>query len=143
MIRRPVVVDTNVIISAHLTSRPESPTARILDAMIAARFPFLVSVELLAEYRRVLLRQHIRGRHGLGADKVDKILTEIAFNGIVVEPAPIETPSPDPGDQHLWELLAARPGAVLVTGDSRLLQSPTGGATVISPRGFVDLVTRG
>jgi predicted nucleic acid-binding protein len=69
MIRRAVVIDTNVIISAHLTSRPESPTVWILDAMIAARFPFLVSVELLAEYRRVLLRQPIREKHGVSADK--------------------------------------------------------------------------
>jgi putative PIN family toxin of toxin-antitoxin system len=142
MIRRAVVIDTNVIISAHLTSRPESPTVWILDAMIAARFPFLVSVELLAEYRRVLLRQPIREKHGVSADKVDKMLTELALNGIVVEPPPTSASPPDPGDQHLWDLLAARPGAVLVTGDAGLIQGPPDGASILSPRGFVGLATR-
>jgi putative PIN family toxin of toxin-antitoxin system len=142
MIRRAVVIDTNVIISAHLTSRPESPTVWILDAMIAARFSFLVSVELLAEYRRVLLRQPIREKHGVSANKVDRLLTEIALNGIVVEPTPTSASPPDAGDQHLWDLLAARPGAVLVTGDTELLRSPPQGASVLSPRAFVELATR-
>lgn len=142
MIRRAVVIDTNVVVAAHLTSRRQAPTARILDAMLAARLPFLVSVELLAEYRRILLRQSIRKNHGLDADKIDKILTEIALNGIVVETTPTSTSPPDPGDQHLWDLLAARPGAVLVTGDAELIRSPPDGASVLSPRGFLELATR-
>ena len=141
MIRRTAVIDTNVVIAGHLASRPESPTVRILDAMLAASFPFLVSVELLAEYRRVLLREPIRRRHGLSADKVDKVLTDIALNAIVVEPTPAGTSPPDPNDRHLWDLLAARPEAVLVTGDRKLLQEPPAGVSVLSPRGFVELAT--
>lgn len=142
MTRRAVVIDTNVVVAATLTSRPESPTAWILDAMLAARFPFLVSVDLLAEYRTILLRQSIREKHGLDADRVDKMLTEIALNGIVVEPTPAEVSPPDTGDQHLWDLLAARPAAVLVTGDAKLVRSPPAGVSVLSPRGFVGLATR-
>ena len=141
MIRRTAVIDTNVVVSGNLTSRPESPTAWILDGMLAARFPFLVSVDLLAGYRRILLRKPIRKKHGLGADRVDKMLTDIALSAIVVEPPPAEASSPDPGDQHLWDLLAARPEAVLVTGDAKLVRSPPAGVSVLSPRGFVELAT--
>ncbi len=133
MIRRTAVIDTNVVVAAVLTPRPESPTARILRAMLAAKFPFLVSVALLAEYRQVLLREPIREKHRLKEDSVDKILTEIALNGIVVEPAPTSSASPDPGDQHLWDLLAARPEAVLVTGDAELVQNPPEEVSILSP----------
>ena len=142
MIRRTAVVDTNVVVSGILTPRPESPTARILRAMIAAEFPFLLSVALLAEYRKVLLRRPIRETHRRTEDAIDKVLIDIALNGIVVEPAPTISSPPDRGDQHLWDLLAARPEAVLVTGDARLLRSPPEGTSALSPRSFVGLATR-
>ena len=47
--------------------------------------------------------------------------------------------APDPNDRHLWDLLAARPEAILVTGDRKLLQDPPAGVSVLSPRGFVEL----
>ena len=139
MSRRAAVIDTNVVVAGLLTSQPESPTVAILDAMLAASCPFLLSLELLAEYRRVLLRGPIREMHRLEDDEVDRILTEIALNGVVVEPRPAEASPPDIDDQHLWDLLAARPGTVLVTGDAELLEDPPGGVPALSPRGFVEL----
>jgi len=56
----PAVIDTNVVVSGLLTSLAASPTVRILDGMLVGAFRFLLSVELLAEYRAVLLRQKIR-----------------------------------------------------------------------------------
>ncbi len=147
MIRRAVVIDTNVVVAAHLTSRPEAPTARILDAMLAARLPFSRcrwnSWPSTAESS---CGSPIRKKHGLDADKIDKILTEIALNGIVVETTPTSASPPDPGDQHLWDLLAARPGAVLVTGDAELIRSPPDGASVLSPlraSGFLEALFDG
>lgn len=133
---RPAVVDTNVVVAGLLTSDAGSPTARILDAMLAARFSFLLSVPLVAEYRRVLLRPRIRRLHGLRPRDVDKILTELSLRAMIVE-----TPGADAaasGDQHLWDLLAGRSDAVLVTGDQALLRRPRPGATVFSPRDFAD-----
>ena len=46
-------------------------------------------------------------------------------------------PAPDPGDQLLWNLLAAKPDLLLVTGD-KLLQKDSGmRGRVISARAFV------
>jgi predicted nucleic acid-binding protein len=104
--------------------------------MLAASFPFVVSEALLAEYRAVLLRPGLRKLHGLVVTEIDTILTEIAQHAIVLAPA-AGTPAPDPGDQFLWDLLAARPDLVLVTGDKLLLASSMGRARAMSPQAFV------
>jgi hypothetical protein len=44
----PAVIDTNVVVSGVLTENPASPTVRILDGMLAGRFRFLLSVDLVA-----------------------------------------------------------------------------------------------
>ncbi|GMV03403.1 MAG: hypothetical protein AMXMBFR52_30580 [Burkholderiales bacterium] len=52
---------------------------------------------------------------------------------------PVATSSaPDPGDQLLWELLAARVDLLLVTGDKRLLRDARMRARVVSPQTFVE-----
>lgn len=136
---RAAVLDTNVVVAGILTSQPTSPTARIVDGMLAARFPFLLSMELLSEYREVLLRPAIQRLHGLGPDQVDRILTEIVANAAIREPGSAAA-APEPGDQHLWNLLACKPGAVLVTGDQLLLRDPPAAASVISPAAFIRLL---
>lgn len=133
----PAVIDTNVVVSGLLTSSSVSPTARILDGMIAGRFRFLLSLELLAEYREVLLRPKIRRRHGLSPAETDVILTEIAANATIVdiEPGGTKTRSQD---LHLRRILAAAPAARLVTGDRSLAVSVGGKARVLTPKDFAD-----
>ncbi len=132
------VVDTNVVVAGLLTSDVDSPTARILDGMLEARFPFLLSVALLAEYREVLLRPRIHQRHRLSEGEIDSILTAIALNGVVRDPQGVGAPAPQRGDAHLWELLASQPGSVLVTGDKALFREAPKAASVLSPAGFVE-----
>lgn len=118
-----VIVDTNVVIAGLLTGDPGSPPARILDQVLSGRLLFLLSPELLAEYRAVLLRPRIRALHRLSDEEVDSILTEITTNALWRTP-PFSTDHtpPDPGDQHLWALLESEPTATLVTGDKLLLE---------------------
>jgi uncharacterized protein len=135
--RRPAVIDTNVVVAGLLTGDATSPVARILDGMLAATFPFVVSEALLAEYRTVLLRPALRRQHGLTENEVDALLTELARHAIVLPPGE-GPPAPDPGDQLLWDLLAARPDLLLVTGDQALQRDRGLRARVVSPRAFVD-----
>jgi uncharacterized protein len=134
----PAVIDTNIVVSGLLTRLAVSPTARILDGMLAGGFRFLLSIELLAEYREVLLRPKIRRRHRLSDADVDVLLTEIAANGIMFEVERSGKPRRKRGDEHLWELLAAGTPAVLVTGDQKLVDEPVGKARVMSARDFAD-----
>ena len=46
MTRPAVIVDTNVVVAGLLTAQEASPVARILDGMLAAAFPFVVSEAL-------------------------------------------------------------------------------------------------
>lgn len=136
MTRQAVIVDTNVVVAGLLTSDDASPVARILDGLLIAAFPFVVSEALLAEYRTVLVRPPLRKLHGLTVAEVEIILTNFAQHAIVLAsiPAPL---APDPGDQLLWDLLATRADLLLVTGDKLLLRDSYLRRRVISPREFV------
>lgn len=134
----PVIVDTNVVIAGLLTARSDSPVARILDGMLAAAFPFVVSEALLAEYRTVLARPALRRAHGLSVTEQETLLIELAQHAIVLAPV-AAPPAPDPGDQLLWELLAARDDIVLVTGDKRLFDDVLMCKRMFTPQGFLDL----
>ena len=132
------VVDTNVVVAGLLTRDLASPVAQVLDGMLTGRFTYLLSPALLREYREVLLRPAIASRHRLRPVEVDAVLTELVASARWREPAS-EPPAPDPGDNHLWALLAQR-DVVLVTGDRLLLESPPAPASVLSARSFLELL---
>lgn len=136
MSRPAVIVDTNVVVAGLLTANDASPVARILDGMLGAVFPFVVSEALLAEYRTVLVRPNLRKLHGLTVAEVEIILVDLAQRAIVLAPV-AAPPAPDPGDQLLWDLLAARADLLLVTGDKLLIQDAGMQGRVISAQAFV------
>ncbi len=140
--KRPLaVIDTNVIVSALISGDSQALVSRIFDGMLSAEFVYLLSPDLLDEYRSVLLRPKIQKLHGLTAEEIDRILGDIVMNGIWREPT-VAFIAPDPGDNHLWGLLAAQKGSMLVTGDRLLLENPPDFASVISPRSFLTLLNR-
>jgi putative PIN family toxin of toxin-antitoxin system len=134
--RQVVIVDTNVVVAGLLTANAASPVARILDGMLAAVFPFVVSEALLAEYHTVLIRPKLRKLHGLTLAEIETILTDLAQHAILLAPA-AAAPAPDRGDQFLWNLLAARADLLLVTGDKRLLRDAGMKGRVIAPAAFL------
>ena len=136
MSRPAVIVDTNVVVAGLLTQSDASPVARVLDGMLSAAFPFVMSEALLAEYRTVLVRPVIRKLHGLTVAEVESVLTDMAQHAIMLTPV-AAPPAPDPGDQLLWELLAARADVLLVTGDKLLLRDAGMKGRVILPLAFV------
>ena len=131
-----VVVDTNVVVSAFLSGEPSAPPLKILRAMLGGQVRFLLSVELLAEYRDVLLRPAIRKRHGLKRAEVDSVLEEIVLNSLWREVSPVQHKARG-SDAHLWALLATQPGSFLVTGDQALIDDPPAFASAVSPRSFL------
>lgn len=128
------IIDTNVLVAGLITGRRDSPTAGILDAMLDGRLLYLLSPDLLSEYRNVLLRPKLVRLHALDETEIDTLLTEITANAIWHEPSPNSgQPAPDPNDAHLWDLLAVEPTALLVTGDQLLLENPGAHGAVITP----------
>jgi len=133
----PAVVDTNVVVSGLLTTQANSPVVRILDGMLAAAFAYVISDALLAEYRTVLRRSPLRKVHRLTSGEIDAVLVDLTQHAIVLAPVPTRS-APDPGDQHLWELLALRDDLVLVTGDKRLQRDRSMGSRILAPAAFVE-----
>ena len=84
------------------------------------------------------MRPGLRKLHGLAVAEVDEILTDLARHAIVLTSV-AAPPAPDPGDQLLWDLLVARAGLLLVTGDKVLIQDSGMRGRVISPKAFVAL----
>jgi len=137
------VVDTNVLVAGLITGSSHSPVASVLDAMLSGTLIFLSSPALLDEYRSVLRRPKLATLHGLTEAQIDQLLAELTANAVWREPKQ-GSPAPDPGDDHLWALLSAYPGSILVTGDRLLLENPPKQSSVISPSTWLnDFVSSG
>ena len=131
------VVDTNVVAAGLITGSSRSTVAQILDAMLSGTLVYLLSPALLNEYRAVLLRSKLTKLHGLSEQEVDHLLVELTANAMWREPG-TATSAPDRGDDHLWALLAAHPGSILITGDRLLLDHPPEHSSAIAPKTYVD-----
>jgi putative PIN family toxin of toxin-antitoxin system len=133
------IIDTNAVVAGLLTAHADSPVARVLDGMLCAAFPFVVSEALLAEYHAVLMRPKLTKLHGLSVADIDTILADMARHAIVLNPVQnAATPlAPDAGDQFLWDLLVSRADLLLVSGDKLLLQNQAMSPRVITPQAFI------
>ncbi len=127
-----VILDTNVFFSA-IAHRAGTP-ARVLLAVLPGQM--LVSPALLDEYRRVPGDPRGLSYLGIAIEDLDVLLDFIA-RAAVIDPGGLGPICPDRG-QHLWDLLAAGPNSVLVTGDRKLLASQHFPGRILSPRDFVD-----
>jgi predicted nucleic acid-binding protein len=105
--------------------------------MLDGRLLYVLSPALLAEYRRVLMRPKVAKLHALRPSEIDDLLTTLVANAVWRDPSASQD-APDPGDNHLWALLASQPYGVLVTGDKLLLDNPPDNASVLSPRDWLD-----
>ncbi|MDE0475018.1 MAG: putative toxin-antitoxin system toxin component, PIN family [Gammaproteobacteria bacterium] len=133
MTRGVFVVDTNVVVSGMTSADPHGAPSRILDAMLDGRLLYLMSGALLSEYSGVLRRPGVARFHQQTEDEIDSLLTDLAANAVWREPGKSEA-APEPGDNHLWALLASQPGCQLITGDRLLLENPPRSGSVITPR---------
>ncbi|MCO6441669.1 MAG: PIN domain-containing protein [Nitrococcus mobilis] len=127
------IVDTSVLVAALLTRRAASPTVRWLEVLLGGTQPVLVSTALLAEYRAVLSRKP----PALDESDLEALLEAVISHARIVDPPPAATPPPDPGDAHIWALLAAEPTACLITGDQALLNACRDGRA-LSPKDALD-----
>lgn len=136
----PAIVDTNVVVSGLLTAEHDAATRLLLDRMLAGDLYYYLSLELLAEYRDVLLRPDLQSLHGLADDEIDAILETLTVEAIVRTPSPTEHDAPDPDDRHLWRLAASIPDAAVVTGDGALLRESPSELSVVTPRDYLELL---
>ena len=112
-----VVVDTNVIVSALLAKREDSPTVKILRAIMGGLLRPLHSPEILDEYREVLSRAEFH----FNQSAVDCVIQRFREIGLDLSPAESDGTFPDPDDKVFYcvALAAQDEKAKLVTGNIR------------------------
>ena len=133
------IVDTNVVVAGLPIADNPLPVAAILQGMLKGELRFVVSAALLDEYRDVLARPPLRKLHGLADESLQALIARIEAIAEIVQPLPTEASAPDPGDQMLWELLAARADLLLVTGDKQLLRDRAMRGRVVTPEAWLAL----
>lgn len=109
------VIDTNVLVSALLSSNPEAATVQLAARMLGGEIIPVYSDEILQEYQEVL------GRKKFGFDPVliDNLLNAVKKYGISVFPHSTGTVLPDMKDLPFYEVVMEKrdDDAYLVTGN--------------------------
>lgn len=127
------VIDTNVLVSGLWTHDPESPTKKILWALLNDDFEFFLNDRIVAEYADVLNRK----KFGFDSEEVGRLIEHIRLAGRTLQPKHVEELFPDPDDRVFYEVALAEPDTHLVTGN--LKHYPVS-PIVVSPAQFCELL---
>lgn len=133
------VLDPGVLVAA-LISREGAP-ARLFLAWIEGQFDLIVSSRLLNELERVLLRPKFR-RYIAEDEALGYVDLFRRMAAVTPDPEEIPRLAPDPGDDYLAALALAARADLLVSGDAHLLGVASSTLRVLSPRAFLDLLSR-
>ena len=113
-----VVIDTNVLVSALITRNENSPTVRILRFLSNGNIVPVYSDEIIKEYNDVLRRDKFK----LPENIIINLLKDVMDNGLkITELAKVDEVMPDPKDVVFYAvtLSAQDKEAFLVTGNGK------------------------
>jgi len=108
-----VVLDTNVVVSAHLNS--EGYERHVLDLVLAGKLHLVVSPQILEEYEGVLRRP----KFGIERRQVRRSLGLLRAAARVVRPHRQLKVTRDPADNRFLECAEAGKADYIVTGNKR------------------------
>ena len=108
-----VVLDTNVVVSAHLNS--EGYERSVFDLALSGKLKMFVSEAILREYETVLRRPKFR----LNRLDVSRSLRLLRSAARIVIPYGELSAARDPGDNRFLECAEATKADYLVTGNKR------------------------
>jgi len=130
-----VVIDTNVLVSALLASRDDSPTVQIISKMIQGYIVPVYSDEIMDEYREVLSRKKFK----FPVDAIRYLLVAIEKYGLNVSPTAIDIILPDMKDLPFYEVVMEKrtDDAYLVTGNKKHFPIEP---FILTPREFLDIM---
>lgn len=130
-----VVIDTNVLVSALLTSGglPEA----VVNLAISGEVQWFASEAVLAEYEHVLKRPRLLIDSGKAAGAMARIRAIVS----VVTPTIRVTAASDPDDNHFLECAETARAQYLVTGNIRHFPEAWKDTRIVTPREFIDAWT--
>jgi putative PIN family toxin of toxin-antitoxin system len=129
-----VVLDTNVVVSAHLN--PDGLERLVLNGALALRLRLCVSAAILEEYDEALRRPkfHIHPSH------VEEALRMIRARARMVTPGFRLSVTPDPDDNKFLECAEAAGADYRVTGNRRHFPAKWKRTAVVNARGLIGLL---
>ncbi len=132
-----VVLDTNVLVSGSLVGG--GPSGRILQAARHKEFQILVCPAIIAEYREVMARPHIRHKYPLTTHVAPAVMEFLEVIAEMVFPTHIESViADDPDDDILLACAVEGRASFIVSGDSHLKAlGRYRGVEIVTPREFV------
>ena len=129
-----VVLDTNVVVSAHLNA--EGYERHVLDLVLAGKLQIAVSAAILEEYEGVLLRP----KFGIAPRQVGRSLRLLRKAARVVRPRHRLEVTRDPDDNRFLECAEASKADYLVTGNKRHFPKQWRQTQVVNARELIELV---
>ncbi|MBI1954785.1 MAG: putative toxin-antitoxin system toxin component, PIN family [Acidobacteria bacterium] len=129
-----VVLDTNVVVSAHINL--EGLEASVLDLVLQKRVALIVSAPVLGEYVLVLRREKIH----LDPLQVEHSLTEIRKISVIVEPTRSVSAAADPADNRFLECADAAKADYLVTGNKRHFPKSWRKTEIVNARELLEII---
>jgi putative PIN family toxin of toxin-antitoxin system len=130
-----VVIDTNVVVSAHLND--EGLPAAILDLAASRRIQMYISEPILAEYQEVLNRPHFK----LTPRRIARSLSVIRKTSLLVKPTKkVMVIKLDDPDNRLLECAEAAEANYLVTGNIKHFPVSFKSTIIVTPKQFIDLI---
>ena len=109
------VIDTNVLVSAILTHNLQSPTFRVIDAMLARHIVPLYNEEIIGEYDEVLHRP----KFGFSDNEINLYLDAIIKGGVNSQRVTSTEEFPDQKDVVFYEVALSKEDAFLITGNTK------------------------
>jgi putative PIN family toxin of toxin-antitoxin system len=128
-----IVLDTNVIVSAHL--HEEGLEATVFLLALAGTITLCVSQPILAEYEGVLSRK----KFSLDPPRVARSLEKIRRASRRVRPKRTLAECPDPEDNRFLECAEAARADYLITGNKRHFPTHWGKTKVVNAREFLEI----
>jgi putative PIN family toxin of toxin-antitoxin system len=126
-----VVIDTNVIVSALLSSLGKP--AAILNKFFNEELQAYYSKSILAEYEDVLSRPALK----IEPDKAKRFFEILKDTGVSIEPAVSIIPLTDEDDRVFYDV-AQQSDAILITGNRKHYPADD---FVMTPSVFLDMLT--
>lgn len=133
------VIDTNVLVSALLSSKDDAATVQVVSKLLGGEIIPIYSYYIIKEYREVLSRK----KFGFSVDIVNYLLSAVEQYGILIEPSPSGLTLPDMNDLPFYEVVLEKRNesddAYLVTGNIKHFPVKP---FVVTPKELLDILNK-
>ena len=129
------VFDTNVLVSALLSKRPDSAVVLTLETLLKKEVTPLYNTEILDEYSAVLSREKFK----FPKELIDKLLKHIKDEGIASERVSSNESFSDTDDIVFYEIALSKEKTFLITGNGKHFPKTP---IVVSPAEFLKILKK-